>query len=113
MGKELTIIKIDLDRMTIGESYIEKGNLNDIYKHIGNDCRVFACPVTFPNGDAIYCDDEALLNPNIKKGIIAKDWSYPIYGNCLIIGTNRNTGDSTSSKTTVKDVMKMFEVVWR
>jgi len=105
-------IKINLDEMTIHEVHLNKGNLGDIYRAIGNGCRVFAVPITYENGDALYCDDEALFNNEITHGIKGKGWTYPIFGNCLIIGTTK-TGDSTSAKTTLEDVPNMFQIVSR
>jgi len=110
---KITAIKLDLDNMNISHVEIERGKLSDIYYHIGNGCRTFACPVTYDNHDTLYCDDEALLNPDIKWGVIQKDWRYPIFGNCLIIGNNLNTGDSISAKTKLEDAQQLFQLVSR
>jgi hypothetical protein len=100
---------IDPAKKTITEIEIEKG-INAIYKAI--DCSTFECPaVDFPNNDALYCDEEALLNPEkIEGGFMYPHWSYPIVGKALVLGTNLNTGDSVSVKTPAEVIGR--NIIW-
>jgi hypothetical protein len=100
--KQMKILKIDVVAKTVTEIEIEN-NLADIYSAIGNGCNLFCVPVTFDNGDALYADDEALLQENVQGAFIMDDWESPIVGNALIVGTD-SEGDSISCKTTVNDL---------
>ena len=51
-------ILINPEDQTIKEIDIKKG-INAMYKAI--DCDGFAAPVTYDNGDTMYCDDEGLF----------------------------------------------------
>jgi hypothetical protein len=81
------------------------GDLKDIYKHL--NCSMIECPVTYPNGDTIYCDEEAWLT--FKEEEPAEGWmfngfSYAILGKAMIIGTDMNTGESKDAVTTTKAI---------
>lgn len=94
-------ILINVEDKTI-TNVTHDGTLESIYEHIGNGCTTFCCPVVFEDNDAMYCDDESLLRPSdIKGGFIMPDWSSPIIGNALILGTD-DDGDSVDSKTSIK-----------
>lgn len=100
-------LKIDTKLKQVIEIELEKG-LKPIYEQIGNDCNTFACPVTFDNNDALHCDDEGLFH-EFDGGIMMKDWSYPIVGNLLVIGTN-DEGESVDCKTTKEQLEK--QIIW-
>jgi hypothetical protein len=87
---------------------VKVGEYTDIYTHLGNDCSLFACPITFENNDTLYVDDEGLYHP-FEGGFMLKDWSYPIVGNGLILGTD-DEGDSADCHTTIEDIMA--QIVW-
>lgn len=76
-------------------------NFTDIYPFIGEQCTTFSCPVTFENNDTLYVDDEGLYN-DYKYGFAFNDWSYPILGNGLILGTD-DEGNSVDCKFTIED----------
>ena len=99
-------IKIDSANRTITHIELGKG-LQPIYDAIGNGCRCFTSPIDFENGDAMYADDEGLFNP-FEGGIMMPEWSYPIVGNVLIVGTDEE-GDSTDCKTTVEEITPLIQ----
>ena len=84
--------------------------IQDIYKHIGNNCSTFACPIMFKNHDTMYVDDEAMLNEP-TSGIMMEDWRYPLAGNILIMGTDIETGDSVDVKTTIEELKPQIKFV--
>lgn len=87
---------------------VQVGEYTDIYTHLGNDCTTFACPISFDNEDTLYIDDEGLYHP-FDGGFMLKDWSYPVVGNGLILGTDEE-GDSVDCQTTVDDIIA--QIVW-
>ena len=81
--------------------YVYLGDdFNEIYPFIGEQCSTFACPVIFENQDALYVDDEGLYN-DYKHGFCMDEWSYPILGNALILGTDED-GNSVDCKMTIE-----------
>jgi len=98
----MKILKIDVVAKTVTEIEI-MNTLADIYSAIGNGCNLFCVPVAFDNGDALYADDEALLQENVEGAFIMDDWESPIFSNALIIGTN-SEGYSISCKTTANEL---------
>jgi len=95
-------ILINPENKTVIQIELEKG-IDAIYKQL--DCDVFTAPVVFENDDTLYCDDEGLFKPEMIGGIIYPDWSYPIVGKSLIIGTN-DEGESVDCKSTIDDIKK-------
>lgn len=99
-------LKIDSTNKTI--TFVEIGNsLQDIYNGIGNKCTCFTCPVSYPNNDALYTDDEGLFKPQ-KGGFMFRDWAYPIVGNALILG-NTPMGESADVRSTPADFK---DIIW-
>lgn len=99
-------ILINPEKQTVEFVEIEKG-IQAIYDMIG--CRTFTCPITLPNNDAFYCDDEGLYNPEIIGGIFYPEaWSHPLVGKTLIIGTDEE-GESVDCKSTVEDILNSPE----
>ena len=98
-------IKIDVEKRTV--SFIQiSDSIEAIYETIGNDCNIFTCPIQYENNDALYCDDEALLNPeNIKGAFIYPNWNYPIVSNAIILGTGEY-GESIDCKSTLDEIKK-------
>lgn len=96
-------IKINVETKMI-EEIVLGDSFKDIYPAIGNGCTTFACPVDFPNGDALYCDDESLLRPDdIKGGFIMEGWRVPIIGNALIMGVDED-GNSISFSSSLFEI---------
>ena len=91
-------IKINVETQSF--EVVKVGNLSDYYKAIGNGCTCFCAPVTFDNGDSVFCDDEGLYHDNIG-GWIMDGFSYPLIGNAVVIGAN-DEGDSEDAKTTIE-----------
>jgi len=96
-------IKIDIENQTVTEINIEN-SLDSIYEAIGNECTTFTCPISYANGDAMYCDDESLLRPETIQGaFMYPDWRYPIVSNAIIIGTD-DMGNSTDAVSSPRDI---------
>lgn len=84
-------------------------NIDAIYKAM--DCEMFECPVEFPNGDVLYCDEEGKLNREKLIGgfTYPKAWNDIIMNKALVIGTNPRTGDSTDCKSTPAEILNSTE----
>lgn len=94
-------LKIDVEQQTITE-FEHNGNWREIAPLIGNGCTTFTCPIIEDNGDTLYCDDEGLLKP-IKGGFVMPNWSYPIAGNALFLGSNEE-GNTCEVKMTLDEL---------
>lgn len=100
---KIDVLKQDVEYVELSKDY------KDISKEIG--CDYFCCPVTFENQDTIYCDDEALLNPdNIQGGFIFSGWNYPLINNAIILGTDEE-GASINCKSTIEDIKSKIHFV--
>ena len=98
--------KINTEAQQVEE--IQINTWKDIAPAIGNGCRCFSIPVIFDNEDSIHCDDEGLFN-TIEGGFMMKDWSYPIVGNSLLIGSDEE-GEMVDVKTTKEELEK--SITW-
>jgi hypothetical protein len=85
---------------------IEINHYKEIYAHIGKDCELFACPVTFDNNDGIFVDDDG-LHHEFEAGFIMDDWAYPIVGNAVIQGCDED-GESCDVKTTIAELEELI-----
>ena len=101
-------LKIDVANRQVVEIEMD-GSLECIYKHIGNGCELFSCPVEFENNDALYTDDEGLLQPEMLGGFMFREWRYMLVGNALIQGTD-SEGDSVDCLSTPVEIMK--RIIW-
>jgi len=72
---------------------------------------MFECPVEFPNGDVLYCDEEGKLNRNKLIGgfTYSKGWNDIVMNKALVIGSTRNTGASRSCKSKPADILNTKE----
>jgi hypothetical protein len=95
-------ILINAKDKSITEVTIE--TYKDIYKFCGFD--LFTCVQMDAKGNTLYVDDEGLLN-GTDFGFIIKGYAQPLMGNAIILGTNRNTGDSVDTSLTTDEVFKM------
>jgi len=91
---------------TITEVEIAQG-LQPIYDALGNNCTTFAVPIVYPNGDGMYVDDEGLFKQQ-NGGFQFPNWSYPLLGNALILGSDEE-GNSVDVKTTKEELLKDIE----
>lgn len=99
--KALKGLKINVEDQTITE--IEhNGDWKEIAPLIGNGCRIFTCPIIDDNGDTLYCDDEGLLKP-VKGGFVMPNWTYPIVGNALFLGSDEE-GNTCDVKMTLEEL---------
>ena len=101
-------IKIDVLEQTISEITIND-DWREIAPAIGNGCEYFCCPVTLPNEDTIYVDDEGLLR-EVQGGFLMPDFAYPLIGNAIILGANEE-GESVDVKTTVEELRENVRFV--
>lgn len=101
-------IKIDVVKKSVELIDLQDG-LQPIYDAIGNQCTAFECPVTFPNGDILYTDENGYINdlPQIG-GFSYPDWQTPITGNGIILGVNHKNGESQNCITTVEQVKSVI-----
>jgi hypothetical protein len=94
-----TIVAIDVPK---------RNHLHEIYKAL--DCSTITAPVTFPNGDTLYCDDEYWLTQHDQlAGFMYPQWAYPICGKSLIIGCDED-GDDVDCKSTIEEITK--DIIW-
>lgn len=96
-------LKINVITHSVEEVDIK--NTKDIYTEIG--CSLFTVPYIFPNGDALYCDDEALLKNQLPDCFVLSDYNYPLVGNAIILGTN-DEGESIDVKSKKEDIEVSF-----
>ena len=97
---------IDATAQTITE--IELGDdFREISKKIG--CDLFTVATELPNMDALYVDDEGLINGTENFFYHKKLYTHPLAGNGIILGTD-DEGDSVDVKTNAKefDGIKFF-----
>ena len=87
---------------------IEINDFNDIAPAIGNECTMFTIPIIFDNEDTMHADDEGLYHP-FEGGFMMKDWSYPIVGNVVLLGSDEE-GESVDVKTTKEELEAM--IIW-
>jgi len=80
-------------------------NYRDITNAIG--CELFCVGHTLKNGDTLFVDDEGWLNAKVKR--VFKFDGRLFAGNGLIVGLNRNNGNSVSVKTKELDIAKLVE----
>jgi len=101
-------ILIDPAKRTVSEVDIKKGSLKDIYKTL--ECSTFECPVSYPNGDTMYCDEEAWLTYDEEDtGFMFPDWSYAFLGKALIIGCTKG-GNDADCKSKISDFKN---IIWK
>ena len=97
-------IIIDPETQNVNE--IEhNGDYKEIYALIGNECNTFEVPITLPNGDSFYCDEEALYHDNIG-GVIYPNWAYPLVGRIVVVNTNFTNGDTEAAKSSIEDIKR-------
>jgi len=97
-------IKIDVASKSL--SIITLNDWQEIAPAISENCSLFACPVTFENGDTIYVDEEGLYN-DFEGGFTMDGWRYPLVGNALLIGSDEE-GESKNVETTMVELLKMI-----
>ena len=107
----MRIIKINVETQKVEELNIPKWKgLADLYRLIGNECTTIEASVIYPNGDALYCDEEArLFEDHAAGGFTYPDWKFPVINNALIVGTT-DEGRDTDAKSTIEEIQK--DIVW-
>ncbi len=95
--------KIDVEKQSITPVTLENYKYDDIYPHIGNDCRCFAC-VNIEKDDVIYVDDEGLMKSQIGF-FLYKGYNQPLAGNGFVLGTD-SEGETVDAKITLEQLEK-------
>jgi hypothetical protein len=104
--KEITAILINPFTREVTE-VTYSGDYKQIYELI--DCTTFGAPY-LTNGDSIYCDDEGLYKSVIVPFITSLfSKTHPLVNKCLILGTNRENGESISTSLTVEEVRQSIK----
>lgn len=106
MKKKITGLLIDPQRKSIETTELEN-SLSGIYKLL--DCTMIEAPVRFPNGDCMYCDEEAWLHYDEElkpAGFMFPDWRSPILGKALIVGSTPS-GNDKDCKSKVDDFVNI------
>jgi len=87
---------------------IQINSWRDISPAIGGGCEVFEAPVTLPNNDTFYVDEEAMYHECVG-GWMLEGFSYPVLGNAIIQGTD-DEGESTEPLSTIEEIESM--IIW-
>jgi hypothetical protein len=94
---------IDTVKLEVREVEIS-GDYREIYKLI--DCEIFTV-VAINDSDVIYVDDEGLLVDLRKQTFFMYNGiPQPLAGKGLVLGTDMETGESTSPKISLMEVIK-------
>ena len=97
-------ILIDSINKEVKEVEMGKG-IDEMYKHIG--CDIFTIGMHLPKRDAIFVDDEGLMN-NPTNFFVYKGAHQPFAGNGLIMGCD-SKGESIDCKIDINEVKKNVE----
>lgn len=98
-------ILIDVKNETITE--VQVGDYKDIQKKIG--CDLFDV-VQIDEENDVYVDDEGLLSVDKDSKFFGfKGSNVKLAGNGLVLGNNRNTGDSKNTTLTVEYLKERIE----
>ena len=105
MNKVIKGIFIDTKNKLIKEVEIEKENfLEDCYKLIG--CRMVECVGGIPNEQHdLWVDEEGWFNED-NDFFTIEGYPQPIRGNGIILGIDRDSFESSSSKVSVYDIVE-------
>jgi hypothetical protein len=100
-------IKIDVEKAMVYEIDLAKG-LKPMYDAIGNGCSLIEAPARFPDGDALFCDEEITFRPSDMKGAFSLsfwDLRDPIINNAIIVGGDEE-GESKDAVMDIQDIIK-------
>ena len=93
---------------TITEVVIK--DYTDISRLIG--CQFFTTVQVNAEGDTLYVDDEGLIN-GTEVGFTFEGYDGPLMGNAVLLGTNRNTGDSKDVTMTAVEFAAKVKTLMR
>lgn len=99
---------LDASKNTITEVVIK--DYTDISKFGKFD--LFTCVQVSDNGDTLYVDDEGLLN-GTTVGFTYEGYDGPLMGNAVLLGTDRNTGDSKDVVMTKEEFASKVKTLMR
>jgi hypothetical protein len=98
-------ILIDTTKFEVREVELEQDNIEQIYQHL--KASTFDC-VGLANGDAVYVDDEGLLNGTDRFFAVVGQTAI-LAGNALIMGTG-DEGESIDPNTNIDEMQVAFFV---
>jgi hypothetical protein len=99
----IEVIKINPFDQTIKVVKITAGNLVDYYREI--ECQTFDC-LRISQGDAIFCDDEALLLEEQPPAFCLQ--GRTVYGIGLLVGSDTE-GNSIAPKHSLAEIQNQVE----
>jgi hypothetical protein len=70
------------------------GDYHSIYRFI--DARTYECARFNQHGDAVFIDEEGLINGRPQEFFIIPGYPTPLAGKGLVLGCNLDTGDSVA-----------------
>lgn len=91
MAKIVHAILVDPELRKISVVEIGVDNFQSAYDLIG--CEMIECAYRFPNGDALYVDEEALVKANRPVGLFKFQGHGPFLGKGLIVNDIEITGE--------------------
>ena len=96
---------IDSTNETVTEAKYN-GNHTEIYKLGGFD--TFDVVTFNEDGDTVFVDDNGLLTMNEDSRFFKIEGTYnPLAGNGVVLGLDRETGDSVDPKISLKELQKL------
>jgi len=102
----MKVILIDPDQQTVAVCNHD-GTLESLYALL--DCNSIEAPIRYDNNDTLYCDEESWITPKEKlSGFMFPNWSYPILGRGLIVGTD-DEGEDIGCESSVDDFK---DIIW-
>lgn len=79
---------------------------NGDYKHINAliKAEIYTVVRIPENGDAIFVDDEGLINGNPHGWFVHADYPQPLRGYGLVLGTDDDTGESCEPNSSLEEL---------
>lgn len=103
----MKVIVINSETRSIELKEISSIGLQPIYDEIGNGCDTFECPITLPNRDTFFVDEEGRLKKQ-KGAFQIIGYHSPLVGNAVIIGSDKK-GNGCDVKSTVGQIFGLIE----
>ena len=108
MSEKVKALIIDPFLQNIYEKMFEKGDIKQIQEAVGGN--YFASAGTFDNFDVLFVDDEGLFKDNQKFFTLKELNSQPLAGVGVVMGGNRETGETEDVK--INEVDLALQVEW-
>ena len=108
MSEKVKALIIDPFLQNIYEKMFKKGDITQIQEAVGGN--YFTSAGTFDNFDVLFVDDEGLFKDNQKFFTLKELNSQPLAGVGVVMGGNRETGDTEDVK--ISEVDLALKVEW-